>query len=61
VKLKPDEFGWCDFHEESVNEETYSWKGCWGCHYFREGKAYPYIFVAEAVSKFGVSQSTVRR
>jgi len=61
VKQKPDEFGWCDLHEESVSEGKYRWKGCWSCRHFGEGKSYPYISVYEASSELGVSQSTVRR
>jgi len=61
MKSKPEEFGWCHLHEESVSEGTYRWKGCWGCHHFGEGKSYHYFSVYEASSELGVSQSTVRR
>jgi excisionase family DNA binding protein len=55
------DFGYCDYHGESVNEDKYRWKGCWGCHYFRRGKDFPYVFVTEVSKKLGVSESTVRR
>jgi len=56
-----EEFDWCDLHEDSVDEGTYEWKGCWGCYHFREGEDFPYMSVGEASSDVGVSQSTVRR
>jgi excisionase family DNA binding protein len=54
-------FGYCDYHEETVEEETYCWKGCWGCHHFQFGQAFPYTFVTEASEVLKVSASTVRR
>jgi len=56
-----DGFGYCDFHEEPVDEETYEYKGCWGCYHFHEGKDFPYVSVMEASKELGVSESTVRR
>ena len=54
-------FGYCDLHEESMEEETYRWKGCWGCQHFEFGQAFPYVFVLEAAEELQVSESTVRR
>lgn len=54
-------FGYCAYHEEIVEEETYCWKGCWGCPYFQFGQAFPYTFVTEASEVLEVSESTVRR
>jgi len=53
--------GYCDLHEEYVDEDTYEWKGCWGCLHFRFGKDFPYMFVDEVSEGLGVSESTVRR
>jgi excisionase family DNA binding protein len=44
-----------------MGEEKYRWKGCWGCHYFEFGRAFPYVFVSEAAGKLQVSESTIRR
>jgi len=55
------EFGWCDLHDEPINEDTYEWKGCWGCYHFGEGTGFPYASVQEVASELGVSCSTVRR
>jgi len=54
-------FGYCDFHEEYINEETYEYKGCWGCFHFWKGEGFPYVTVPEASKELGFSQSTVRR
>jgi hypothetical protein len=56
-----DGFGYCDFHEEPVDEGTYEYKGCWGCYHFHEGKDFPYMSVMEASKELGVSESTIRR
>lgn len=56
-----EEFGWCDFHDELLDEDTYVWKGCWGCYHFGKGTGFPYSSVQEAASELGVSCSTVRR
>lgn len=44
-----------------MEEETYIWKGCWGCVHFEFGKGFPYVFVSEAAEKLQVSESTIRR
>jgi len=56
-----EEFGYCDLHEEYINEETYEYKGCWNCFHFWEGEGFPYVTVPEASKELGFSQSTVRR
>ena len=56
-----DGFGWCEYHEEVIEEGTYEYKGCWGCHYFVYGKNFPYYFVKEVAEMFNVTESTVRR
>ena len=58
---KADEFGYCDYHEESIDEGEYEYKGCWGCYHFGMGKGFPYMFVPEASKELGVSESTIRR
>jgi len=62
-EVEPDleGFGWCDFHQRQVDEREYCLKGCWGCHHFEYGKSFPYVFVSEASSELGVSESTIRR
>ena len=54
-------FGYCDHHEESVEEGEYLWKGCWGCFHFEFGQGFPYVFVSEAAEELQVSESTIRR
>lgn len=54
-------FGYCDLHEEIADEDTYRYKGCWGCQHFEFGQTFPYLFVAEAAEKLQVSENTVRR
>jgi excisionase family DNA binding protein len=64
VKLAQRESGWfgyCGHHEEITEEETYRYKGCWGCQHFEFGEAFPYVFVSEAAEELHVSESTVRR
>ena len=54
-------FGSCDLHEEDIEEDTYRYKGCWGCQHFEFGQTFPYLFVSEAAHELQVSKSTVRR
>jgi len=54
-------FGYCRYHETSIDESTYKWKGCWGCYHFARGKDYPYVTVYEASEIFNVSENTIRR
>ena len=54
-------FGSCDLHEEDIEEDTYRYKGCWGCQYFEFGQTFPYLFVSEATEELMVSESTIRR
>lgn len=54
-------FGYCDHHEEIVEEEEYRWKGCWGCPHFEFGQGFPYVFASEAAEKLQISESTIRR
>lgn len=56
-----DGFGYCGLHQESVEEETYRWKGCWGCRYFEFGQGFPYVDVSEAAERLQISESTIRR
>lgn len=53
-------FGYCELHG-LVDEGTYCWKGCWGCHMFVAGKKFPYVFVNEVAEKLAVSETTVRK
>ena len=39
--------GYCDLHGGPVDEDEYSWKGCWNCLHFTEGESFPYVFLAE--------------
>jgi excisionase family DNA binding protein len=55
------DFGYCEYHETQIDENTYRWKGCWGCLYFRRGKDFPYMDINEVSEKLKVSKSTVRR
>lgn len=48
-----EEFGWCDLHDELVDEDTYEWKGCWSCYHFSEGNGFPYVSVQEAAWELG--------
>jgi hypothetical protein len=54
-------FGYCDYHEEEINEETFEFKGCWNCYHFKEGHDFPYYDVNEASKILRVSPSTIRR
>jgi hypothetical protein len=54
-------FGYCNYHAELIDETKFEWKDCWACYHFKEGDAFPYIDVEEAVSILKVSPSTIRR
>ena len=60
-KGEEENFGYCDLHEDSLSEDTYCWKGCWGCWHFSRGKDFPYVDVDEAAQELLVSPSTIRR
>jgi hypothetical protein len=53
-------FGYCDLHEEDMEESEYIYKGCWSCQYFIEGKDFPYVSVFQASKELSVSKSTIR-
>ena len=55
------EFGYCSYHDEEVDENTYKWKGCWSCYHFSEGDGFPYVSIPVASGELGVSESTVRK
>jgi hypothetical protein len=59
--MKKEGFGWCDYHEDYIDEYTYEWKGCWHCHYFTSGRDFPYTFVNELAEEFKVTPQTIRR
>jgi excisionase family DNA binding protein len=61
INEKIEGFGYCDFHEEQIDEKTFEWKGCWKCYHFIEGKKFPYYTVKEVSKMLGISESTVRR
>lgn len=56
-----EEFGWCDLHDDQVDENTYEWKGCWGCYHFSQGDGFRFTSVQEAALELQVSCCTVRR
>jgi len=55
------EFGYCEYHKEKIDESTFEWKGCWKCHYFIKGENFKYYTVKEASRMLGISENTVRR
>ena len=61
MKKEVEGFGYCDYHEELVDEGRYIWKGCWNCYHFSEGRDFPYVSVFQASEELGVSESTIRR
>lgn len=61
VPKKVKGFGYCEYHDEPIEFNTYEWKGCWGCHYFIEGEDFPYTFVSNVAKELGVSENTIRR
>lgn len=44
-----------------VNEDAFTWKGCWGCHHFSWKDPKPLLDVKEASELVDVSKSTIRR
>ena len=51
--------GYCDYHEEDIDVETFEDKGCWGCRHFGLNPEYANVHDASLV--LGVSKSTIRR
>ena len=61
VKMSRRVLGYCEYHEQEVDEVEFEWKGCWNCHYFQRGEDFPYMDVGEAARELSVSPSTIRR
>jgi hypothetical protein len=54
-------FGYCDYHEEEINEKTFEYKDCWNCYHFKKGHDFLYYDVNEVSEILRVSPSTIRR
>jgi excisionase family DNA binding protein len=50
--------GYCDLHEEPVDQGAFEYKGCWTCSHFHQ-KNWPYISVKEAAERYGVCKKTI--
>ena len=55
-----DEIGFCNYHCEDINEETFEFKGCWNCHYLDFSENWLYVDVKEASELLDVSERTIR-
>lgn len=53
--------GYCELHEEPVDQGTFEYKGCWTCYNHFRWSNWPYIDVRRAAEIFGVCQNTIYR
>ena len=53
--------GYCNLHDEPVNQGTFEYKGCWTCYQHFSRKNWLYISVEEAAEHYGVCKSTIYR
>ena len=51
--------GYCELHEEPVNQRTFEYKGCWTCWNHFRWENWPYIDVRGAAEMYGVCRNTV--
>jgi hypothetical protein len=56
-----ENFGYCDLHEEIIDESTFEWKGCWKCFHFKRRKGFHYYTIHEASKILRKSENTIRR
>lgn len=52
--------GYCDYHEEELDESTFEYKGCWTCFHFQQTENV-YFTVSEVATKNNVSPKTIYR
>ena len=53
--------GYCDLHQEPIDQGTFEYKGCWTCWQHFRWKDWIYISTAEAAKQYNVSVKTIHR